>query len=108
MVKLLILFKHPANESQFEQTYVRILSKLEQLPGIVRRQANMVLGAPQGKSPYYRTLELYFNSFNDLDAAMTSDKGLQAGRELMTGAGDLVELVFVDVFEDDTPVDTAE
>lgn len=103
MVKLLLLFKQPTDESTFESHYVNNLAALERMPGILRRQANMVLGSPMGKSTYYRMLEFYFNSFEDLDAALTSEAGLTAGRQLMQTVGDLVELVFVDVFEDNTP-----
>ena len=105
MVKLLILFQHPEDESSFEQHYVKNLALLEEMPGIQRRQANMVRGAPGGKSPYYRILEFYFKDFEALDAALTSEAGLIAGRQLISTVGDLVELHFVDVFEDNTPVE---
>ncbi len=100
MVKLMLLFKRPANEMAFEARYADNLALLERLPNILRRQANMVLGSPQGESPYYRILELYFDDFLALDAALTSPAGKEAGRDLMQYAGDVVELVFADVFED--------
>lgn len=100
MVKLVILYKKPADEAAFEEGYADNLALLERLPKLVRRQANMVLGSPRGSSPYYRILELYFEDFETMDAAMTSKQGAEAGRDLIKYAGDLVELVFVDVFED--------
>jgi uncharacterized protein (TIGR02118 family) len=100
MVKLIILYKHPIDENTFEEGYNRNLALLEKLPGIVRRQANMVTGGPTGISPYYRILELYFEDFAALDSAMTSPEGVQAGRDLVAYAGKLAELLFVDVFED--------
>lgn len=106
MVKLVLLFKKPENQEEFEQHYVRNLVLLEKMPGILRRQANMVLGSPNGASPYYRMLELYFEDFDAMDAALTSKVGVVAGEQLMKTVGSLVELVFVDVFEDDTPVET--
>lgn len=104
MVKLVLLFKRPRDENAFEAGYVRTLPLLESMPGIVRRQANMVLGSPFGASPYYRILELYFDSFEVMDAAMTSPEGVAAGQALMGYAGNLVELIFVDVFEDNDPI----
>lgn len=100
MVKLVILYKKPQNEALFEERYADNLALLERLPGIQRRQANMVLGSPTGESPYYRILELYFEDFEALDTAMTSSQGREAGQDLMKYAGDVAELVFVDVFED--------
>lgn len=103
MVKLVLLFKKPADETAFEEGYADNLALLERLPGIIRRQANMVLGGPGGASPYYRILELYFNDFAALDAALTSPEGQEAGADLIKYAGDVVELIFVDVFEDGAP-----
>lgn len=102
MVKLIILYKQPPNQAEFEARYADNLALLEKMPGIVRRQANMVRGGPAGESPYYRILEFYFESAEALDAAMTSDEGQLAGRKLMQYAADFVELVFTDVFEDNT------
>ncbi|MBI5929536.1 MAG: EthD family reductase [Chloroflexi bacterium] len=104
MVKLVLLFKHPRDENTFEEGYVRTLPLLEKMPGILRRQANMVLGGPFGSSPYYRILEFYFDSYATLDTAMTSPQGVAAGQALMEYAGNQVELLFVDVFEDNTPL----
>ncbi|MCI0713272.1 MAG: EthD family reductase [Chloroflexi bacterium] len=106
MVKLVILYKHPKDEDAFEQGYVNSLALLEKMPGIIRQQANIVLGNPEGRSPYYRILELYFDSYDNLDAALRSPEGVAAGRLLMSFAGDLVELLFVDVFEDDLSKET--
>lgn len=103
MVKLLILYKKPDYIPGFEENYNKNLALLEKLPGIMRRQANMVLGGPAGSSPYYRLLELYFENFQALDAAMLSPEGIAAGQDLMQYAGHLVELLFVDVNEDNTP-----
>lgn len=104
MVKLVLLFKHPRDEDAFEEGYVRTLPLLEKMPGILRRQANMVLGGPFGASHYYRVLEFYFDSYEKMDAAMTSPQGIAAGRALMEYAGTIVDLIFVDVFEDNTPL----
>lgn len=104
MVKLQIIFKHPADVDRFEAGYVQSLALLEKMDGIQRQQANIVLGNPmnpEGHSPYYRILELYFEDQNALDAAMRSPAGVAAGQSLIQFAGNLVEVLFVDVFEDD-------
>ena len=99
MVKLTILFRHPVDETTFEQRYNQVLALLEKMPGIKRRQACMVLGSPAGKSPFYRMLEFYFDNYPALDAAMISPEGRAAGSDLMQFARDS-ELVFAEVFED--------
>ena len=100
MVKLVIMYKQPEDEAAFERGYVKNLALLEKMPGIIRQQANMVYGSPAGRSPYYRMLELYFDSYDALDNAMRSEAGIAAGEALMQYAGDIVEVMFVDVFED--------
>jgi uncharacterized protein (TIGR02118 family) len=105
MVKLVLLFKRPADEIQFEAQYNANLALLEKMPGILRRQANIVWGGPGGDSQIYRILEFYFDDRAALDAALTSPAGAEAGQDLMAYAGDVVELLFVDVFEDDTPIE---
>lgn len=104
MIKLVLLYKHPTDQAEFERHYVTNLAQLEKMPGIIRRQANMVVGGPAGAATYYRILEFYFEDRAALDRAMTSPQGTEAGQGLMDYAADLVELLFVDVFEDNTPL----
>lgn len=100
MVKLVLMYKQPANTDSFEESYNENLALLEKMPGIVRRQANMVLGSPAGASPYYRMLEFYFETYDALNTAMTSIEGQMAGQHLMKYTSGQVELLFVDVFEE--------
>jgi uncharacterized protein (TIGR02118 family) len=100
MVKLSVFYMQPEDPQAFEERYNFNLSLMERLPGIQRRQACVVLGGPGGKSPYYRILELYFEDFATLDAAMLSPQGREAGTDLMAFAADRVQLVFSEVFED--------
>ncbi len=100
MVKLVIMFKQPADEAAFELRYNQNLALMEKLPAIRRRQACVVFGSPAGKSPYHRILELYFDDSEALDRALRSDEGRAAGSDLMQFAGRDTELVFADVFEE--------
>jgi len=99
MVKLSILYHQPADENAFELRYNQNLALMEQLPGIRRRQACVVLGNAAGRSPYCRILELYFENYPALDEAMRSTQGQQAGADLMQFAKDS-ELIFSEVYED--------
>ena len=105
MVKLVLLYKRPPDEIQFEARYNATLALLEKMPGIIRRQANIVWGGPGGEPEIYRILEFYFEDRPALDSALTSPAGAKAGKDLMAYAGDVVELLFVDVFEDNSPIE---
>ncbi len=99
MVKLTILFPRSNDEAGFELRYNQNLALMEQMPGVRRRQACVVLGNPSGKSRYARILELYFDDFNQLDQAMLSPQGRTAGVDLMGFARD-AEVIFSEVFEE--------
>ena len=100
MVKLMLLFRHPANKPGFEIRYTRNLALLKKMPGIQRVQVGAVVGGPAGDSPYYRVLELVFPTFDLLDAALTSPEGVAAGKDLMDYAGEVVELLFVEASDE--------
>lgn len=100
MVKLSVVFMQPDDPQSFEERYNYNLSLMERLPGVKRRQACVVLGGPGGKSPFYRMLELYFEDFPTLDAALLSESGRAAGKDLMAFAANKVELIFSEVFEE--------
>ena len=100
MVKLVILFKRPADEAVFETRYHQNLALMDKLPGMRQRQAWAVLGSPAGKSPYFRVLEVHFDDFAALDKALLSEEGRAAGSDLMQFAGRDTELIFAEASEE--------
>ncbi len=100
MIKLTVLYRRPADLEAFETFYNANLALMEQLPGVIRREASMIMGAPGGESDFYRMLELYFDDFDAFDAAMRSPAGDQAGKHLMAHAAELSELFFAEVYEE--------
>lgn len=100
MIKLTILYRQPADLEAFESFYNANLALMEQLPGVVRREASMIMGAPGGASAFYRMLELYFDDFAAFDAAMRSPQGEAAGKHLMAHAAELSELFYAEVYEE--------
>jgi uncharacterized protein (TIGR02118 family) len=101
MVKLSILFRQPESHDEFETFYNANLALMERIPGVTRRQVNMVFGAPGGPSPYYRVLELYFEDYEALDSAMRTPEGEAAGRHLMMHAAELADMFFSEVYEEE-------
>lgn len=97
MVKMVLLFRPPANKNSFELRYTRNLSLLRKLPGVQGVQIGQVLGSPAGDAAYFRTVEIHFADFEALDAALVSPDGVAAGKDLMDYAGQVVEILFVEV-----------
>jgi uncharacterized protein (TIGR02118 family) len=102
MFKFMIIFRQPEPTEirNFEVAYTRLLAHIEKMPNILRRQVISVAGSPSGTSPYYRILEVYFQSRADMDDAIRSEEGQQAGAQLVGFDQGLVEMVFADVYEE--------
>ena len=82
MVKFMITFSTPANIGVFEKAYNDLLALVERMPNIERRQVVNVLGSPIGAAPYYRILEIYFDSLEQMEASLRSPAGQETGGEL--------------------------
>ena len=82
MVKFIITFSTPANMDVFESAYNDLLALVERMPHIERRQVVNVLGSPVGDAPYYRILEIYFASIEQMETSLRSPAGQETGGEL--------------------------
>jgi uncharacterized protein (TIGR02118 family) len=84
MYKLVILFLPPFAWATFEKGWQKFLGLAEQMPGL-RKEAvgdvdELVFG-PQSMN-YKKIQELYFDSREDLEAALKSEEGQKAGQWL--------------------------
>jgi uncharacterized protein (TIGR02118 family) len=101
MVKFVILFHTPTDLDRFENSYNYFLMLIEGMPNIERRQVNSVLGSPMGETNLYRALEVYFDDYDVMDAALNSPNGQEAGRELMNRFSvDEFQFYFAEVYEE--------
>lgn len=82
MVKFIITFSTPSNVDVFERAYNDLLALVERMPDIQRRQVVSVLGSPIGEAPYYRILEIYYDSVEQMEASLRSKAGQETGGEL--------------------------
>jgi uncharacterized protein (TIGR02118 family) len=84
MVKLTLLYGHPADamsfESYFANTHLPLASRIT---GVRRAEFSLVTGAMDGsRSPWYRIAELYFDDLKQLETSMGSPGGLAAVADL--------------------------
>lgn len=101
MVKLVALYKKPADVEAFEEHYANVhLPLIEKVPYVVKTSLTRFWGAAGGgEPPYYLMYEMYFEDRDKLDAAMRSPENRAAGRDLMSFARDIVTVMFADVYE---------
>ena len=95
MPKLIVLYPPPVDEAEFERRYrtEHAPMVIDTIPGLKKFVAARVLGTPDGKAPYQRVAELYFDSTESLQAGMGSPEGQAAvahAGEISTGGAPLV------------------
>ncbi len=100
MIRFSIYFATPANLADFENAYNDFLALVEGMPHLQRRQVGHVIGSPQGEAPYFRSLELYFNTQEELRESLMSTAGQEAGNELARFGIENVTLFFSEIYEE--------
>ena len=77
MIKLTVLYGHPAQPEVFESYYTAIhLPLVADVQGIQRTELTVFVAQPDGSLPeYYRMAELYFATQAQMDTAMSSPAG---------------------------------
>ena len=100
MVKLVVLYKKPADMQAFEDHFSSVhLQLMEQVPGIVKTELARFFAGPTGEPPYYMLFEAYFADRAALEAALRSPENRAADRDLMSFAKDIVTVMFADAYE---------
>ena len=94
MVKLIAMYRQPSDPAAFDDHYQSIHTPLVQkIPGLQKLEVTKMVGTPTGKPPgYYLMAQMYFENNDAFKAAMTSPENKAAGKDLMSFAGDIVEL----------------
>jgi uncharacterized protein (TIGR02118 family) len=82
MVKLVALYKKPAETEEFDKHYNDIhIPLVKKYPGLRRLEVTRITGAPIGDTKFYAMAEMYFDSRQALDAALAS-------KQILYGKGD--------------------
>jgi len=98
VVKLVALYKKPADIGAFEKHYQEIHTPLaKKMPGLRKLEVSRMTGSPGGEAKFYMMAEMYFDSKDALMAALGSPEGKAAGKDVMGFAGDLIHMMFADV-----------
>ena len=102
MIKLIALYKKPADVEAFEEHYANVhLPLIEKLPGLRKTELSRITGAPRGEAPFYLMVEMYFDDMDAYSRAMASEENKAAGRDLMSFAKDIVIMMIAEAYEDE-------
>lgn len=88
MVKLVVGYGTPDDPAAFDEHYASThVPLVQKIPNLRRFEPGKVLGTPDGSTaPFYFLAELWFDSAQDLEAAMGSPEGQAAGADVATFA----------------------
>ncbi|MCL6631186.1 MAG: EthD family reductase [Alicyclobacillus herbarius] len=98
MVKMVALYRRPANVEAFMAHYEQVhLPLVRQMPGLLKLEVNRMFHPKGGSVNPFLMAEMYFESRESLLSAMNSEAGRKSGEDLKAFAGDLVQVFFADV-----------
>lgn len=98
MVKLIALYRKPADVAAFDKHYFETHAPLAaKMPGLRRLEVSRCYGAPGGEPKFYLQAELYFDNKDALVAGLSSPEGKAAAKDVMSFAGDIVTMMFAEV-----------
>lgn len=73
MIKLTLLYGHPANPAAFERYYASThLPLAAQMQGVRRAEFSKVIAPADGEPPFYRIAELWFDSVPHLQSVLAT------------------------------------
>ena len=71
--KITLIIDNPANPDEFETAYAEVRQAAESLPKLQRLESAKVWPKEDGTpTPAYRTIDLYFDSYEDASAAVAT------------------------------------
>ncbi len=98
MVKLIALYKKPADPEEFDKHYDAVhIPLVKKYPGLRKIEVTRVTGAPIGDTKFYAMAEMYFDSREALDSALTSQEGKAVARDIMSFAAPLLTVFIGEV-----------
>ncbi|HEX9461839.1 MAG TPA: EthD family reductase [Alphaproteobacteria bacterium] len=83
MIKLTLLYGHPADPAAFERYYASVhLPLAAQMQGIRRAEFSKVIAPADGEAPFYRIGELWFDSIPHLQSVLATPEAQKVVADL--------------------------
>jgi len=95
VVKLVAMYKKPADVDAFEKHYKEIHTPLaKKMPNLQKMEVTHLFGSPGGEPKFYMMAEMYFESKDIMMASLSSEEGKAAAKDVMGFAGDILHMMF--------------
>lgn len=100
MVKLIALYKKPADIAEFEKHYFDIhIPLVKKMPGLRKLEVTKISGSPFGDAQYSYMAEMYFDSIDAMNASNASPEGKAVAKDVMGFAASIITIMFGEVKE---------
>ncbi len=92
MVKLVAMYKTPADIEMFEKHYFeKHMPLVEKIPGLIKSEISKLKALPGTDSEYYMMTEMYYDDMDAFNAAMASPEGKASAKDLVNFAKGTVD-----------------
>ena len=98
MVKLVALYRKPADVEVFEKHYFEIhIPLVNKIPNLIKAEVSRIKGFAGQENKYYLMAEMYFENLDKMNEGMVSAEGKATGKDLMSFAKEIVEMTIAEV-----------
>ncbi len=92
MIKLVAMYKTPADIEMFEKHYFeKHMPIVDKIPGLLKSEVSKLKILPGTESEYYMMTEMYYEDMDSFNAAMATPEGKASARDIVNFAKDRVD-----------------
>lgn len=92
MIKLVAMYKTPADIEMFEKHYFeKHMPIVDKIPGLIKSEVSKLKILPGTDSDYYMMTEMYYEDMDSFNAAMATPEGKASARDIVNFAKDRVD-----------------
>ena len=92
MVKLIAMYKEPADKEMFDAHYFeKHMPLVAMIPGLIKSEVSKIKVLPGTETNYYLMCELYYKDIDAFNAGMASQEGKASARDLVNFAKNNVD-----------------
>jgi uncharacterized protein (TIGR02118 family) len=92
MIKLVAMYKTPADKELFDKHYYeKHMPLVSAIPGLIRSEVSKLNSLPGTEQEYYLMTEMYYNDMDSFNAAMATPEGKASARDIVNFAKNNVD-----------------
>jgi len=92
MVKLIAMYKEPADKEMFDTHYFeKHMPLVAKIPGLIKSEVSKIKVLPGTETNYYLMCEMYYEDMDAFNAGMGSPEGKASARDLVNFAQNNVD-----------------